>query len=160
MDVSEIAALLKSQRKTVSLAEGSTAGLITYTLGSVPGASNYLTGGVVAYDYSVKMKVLGVSEKLLLEKGAVSKEVVLDMARRVRGLMDTDVGISSSGIAGPTGGTPQKPVGLFYVALAAREGLESWEKLHLHTDREGNARQASLAALELLRRYLQEIARV
>ena len=156
MEVEEIATLLQSQGKTVSVAEADTCGLIGYLLSTVPGASRYFPGGVIAYSNSVKRKVLGLPEEVLARAGSVSKDVALEMARRVRELIDTDVGVSCTGIAGPTGGTPQMPIGLFYIALAARNGTELWEEVRFQENRDGNKRQTAQAVLDLLGRHLQD----
>ncbi len=156
MEVQEIARLLQSQGKTVAVAEADTCGLIGYLLSTVPGASRYFPGGVIAYGNKVKRDVLGMSDEVLTRTGTVSSEVALEMARKVRELIDTHVGISCTGIAGPTGGTPMKPVGLFYIGLAARDGTELWEELRLQGDRDSNKRRTAQAVLDLLGRYLTE----
>jgi PncC family amidohydrolase len=109
---------------------------------------------VVAYSNQVKERVLGVAGETLAVHGAISEETVREMARGARRLFGTDVAISATGIAGPTGGTPQKPVGLVYVALVASDQ----ERCECHLwrgDRLENKRQTSEAALEMLRRYLE-----
>jgi PncC family amidohydrolase len=147
--------LLIEQSLTIAVAESCTGGLIAHQLTNVSGSSAYLVGGVVAYSNEVKERVLGVSHETLSEHGAVSEECAREMARGARRLFDTDVAISSTGIAGPTGGTPQKPVGLVYVALAA----QSFERCEQHLwqgDRLENKQRAAEAALEMLRQYLEE----
>jgi PncC family amidohydrolase len=150
-----IGRLLTEQGLTIAVAESCTGGLIAHRLTNVPGSSVYFMGGVVAYSNEVKERVLGVSHETLSVHGAVSEECAWEMARGVRCLLGTDVAISATGIAGPTGGTPQKPVGLVYVALVAQD-LERCERHLWRGDRLENKRRTSEAALEMLRRYLEE----
>jgi len=150
--------LLAEQALTVAVAESCTGGLIAHQLTNVSGSSAYFIGGVVAYSDKVKEQVLGVSGEALSAYGAVSEETVREMARGARRLFDTDVAISAAGIAGPTGGTPQKPVGLVYVALAAQD-FERCERHLWRGDRLAvrleNKRRTAEAALEMLRQYLE-----
>jgi PncC family amidohydrolase len=149
-----VARVLTEQRLTIAVAESCTGGLIAHQLTNVSGSSAYFVGGVVAYSNQVKERMLGVSSETLSSYGAVSEECAREMARGVRRLLDTDVAISSTGIAGPSGGTPEKPVGLVYVALAA-EDLERCERHLWSGDRWENKQQTCEAALEMLRRYLE-----
>ena len=151
----EIASLLTAKGITIAVAEACTAGRLGHLLTSVPGSSAYFYGGVLAYAQSVKRDLLGVSPELMEADGSVSDLTALAMAQRVRILCDTDIGLSTTGIAGPTGGTPQKPVGLFYVALSAKESYQACRR-HLLTDegRESNRELAARAALALLKEYL------
>jgi PncC family amidohydrolase len=146
--------LLTEQGLTVAVAESCTGGLIAHRLTNVSGSSAYFMGGVVAYSNEVKEQVLGVSGKTLAEYGAISEETVQEMAHGARQLFDTDVAISATGIAGPTGGTPQKPVGLVYVALAAPD-FEHCERHLWRGDRLENKDRTAEAALEMLCRYLE-----
>lgn len=115
---------LKASGGTVATAESCTGGLISAMLTSVPGSSAYLTGSVVAYQNSVKERVLGVSGATLREFGAVSEETAREMAEGVRSLLNATFGVSVTGIAGPDGGTPEKPVGLVFGAVAGPKGTE------------------------------------
>jgi PncC family amidohydrolase len=146
--------LLTEQGLTVAVAESCTGGLIAHQLTNMPGSSAYFIGGVVAYANEVKGRVLGVSGETMAAHGAISEETVREMARGARRLFDTDVAISATGIAGPTGGTPQKPVGLVYVALAAQD-FEHCERHLWQGDRLENKQQTAEAALEMLRQYLE-----
>jgi PncC family amidohydrolase len=146
--------LLTEQGLTIAVAESCTGGLIAHRLTNVSGSSAYFIGGVVAYANEVKEQVLGVSGETLAVHGAISEETVREMARGACRLFDTDVAISATGIAGPTGGTPQKPVGLVYMALAA-EDAECCERHLWQGDRLENKRQTAEAALAMLRRYLK-----
>ncbi|WP_457627589.1 CinA family nicotinamide mononucleotide deamidase-related protein [Persephonella sp.] len=116
--------LLREKGLTLSTAESSTGGLISARIVNVPGSSEYFMGSVVSYANRVKTDVLGVSEKDLMEYGAVSEPVAKQMAEGVRKLLKTDIAISDTGIAGPTGATPEKPLGLHYVGYADDSGVK------------------------------------
>ena len=149
-----IGQLLTEQKLTIALAESCTGGLIAHRLTNVPGSSDYFIGGVVSYANEAKERVLGVSHQTLQEYGAVSEETAREMARGVRRLLQTDVALAVTGIAGPSGGTPGKPVGLTYIALAA-EDLERCERYLWRGDRRANKEQSAEAALAMLREYLE-----
>ena len=117
--------LLKQQGKTIATAESCTGGRLAAMLNTQSGSSAYYMGSVVAYDNSIKEQVLGVQHDTLLQHGAVSEQTVLQMAEGVRTLMHTDFAIATSGIAGPTGGTPEKPVGTVWIAWATPTGTEA-----------------------------------
>ncbi len=138
---------------TLSVAESCTGGLIAERLTNVPGSSTYFIEGVVTYSNESKTRLLGVDKKLIREHGAVSKEVARDMARGVRHRAKTDFGLAVTGIAGPGGGTEEKPVGLVYVALADDAHTEH-KRLMLPGDRELIRWRASQAALDMLRSRL------
>lgn len=149
-----LADALTGRGLTVATAEADTCGLLGYLLGRVPGASRYFVGGVIAYSNRVKVAVLGVPEGLLERFGAVSEEVALAMARGARTLLGADLALSVTGIAGPTGGTPAKPVGLFYLGLSARDGTEAVRRHLLPGDREARKRASARLALALLAEHL------
>jgi nicotinamide-nucleotide amidase len=138
---------------TVAVAESCTGGLIAQRLTDVPGASKYFVEGVVAYSNDAKTRTLGVEPILLLEHGAVSAAVAEAMAEGVRQRANTDFGLSVTGIAGPDGGTEEKPVGLVFIALSDDAHTEH-RKLYLPGDRHLIRWRASQAALDLLRRRL------
>jgi nicotinamide-nucleotide amidase len=138
---------------TVAVAESCTGGLIAQRLTDVPGASKYFIEGVVAYSNDAKTRTLGVEPILLLEHGAVSAAVAEAMAEGVRQRADTDFGLSVTGIAGPNGGTDEKPVGLVFIALSDDAHIEQ-RKLYVPGDRHLIRWRASQAALDLLRRRL------
>jgi nicotinamide-nucleotide amidase len=155
MTVEEIAARLMAQNKRVSVAEADTCGLIGYMLSTVPGSSKFFPGGVIAYTGGLKQKILGVPDELYNTKGSVSPEMAIAMARGVRDLTGTDYGISVTGVAGPTGGRSDLPIGTFYVGVVGPGGLEVAERIHTTAgERDGNKRQAAQATLDLLGRHL------
>ena len=138
---------------TLAVAESCTGGLIAQRLTNVPGSSKYFIEGLVTYSNESKTRLLGVDKKLIKEFGAVSQQVARDMARGVRHKAKTDFGLAVTGIAGPDGGTAEKPVGLVYIALADDAHTEH-KKLTLPGDRELIRWRASQAALDMLRRRL------
>jgi nicotinamide-nucleotide amidase len=139
---------------TLGLAESCTGGLVSKRLTDVPGASAFLMESVISYSNESKIRSLGVDEGLIARHGAVSAEVAEAMAEGIRRRADTDFGLSVTGIAGPTGGTPQKPVGLVYIALSDDAHTEH-RRVVLPGDRNLIRWRASQAALDLLRRRLQ-----
>ncbi|HSM71536.1 MAG TPA: CinA family protein [Anaerolineales bacterium] len=150
----EIGELLQQLGLKLALAESCTGGLIGHRVTNVPGSSEYFAGGIVAYSYEAKAKTLGVSWDILNSVGAVSSETVLAMAHGAKGMMDADVAISVSGIAGPGGGTDEKPVGTVWVGLVAADG--NWpQEFHFDGDREQNKASSADAALQMLLDYLQ-----
>ena len=115
----EVGKLLRSKGLTVSVAESCTGGRLGDMLTDVPGSSDYFIGGVISYGNDAKVSLLGVKPRTLKAKGAVSEEVAIQMAAGVRTKVGADIGIGITGIAGPAGGTPTKPVGLVYVAVSS-----------------------------------------
>ena len=150
----QIGAILRQRGLKIAVAESCTGGLIGHRITNVAGSSDYFTGGVIAYAYEAKVKLLGVSWDTLNTFGAVSRETVLEMAAGARRSLEADIAVSVSGIAGPGGGLPDKPVGTVWVGLAAADG--KWARLfHFPGDREQNKAAAAEAALRLLLEYLQ-----
>jgi nicotinamide-nucleotide amidase len=145
--------LLAERGHTLATAESCTGGMIAELVTSVPGSSQVLRGGVVAYANTAKAALLGVPEALLAEHGAVSDPVARAMAEGARTRFGTDYAVATTGIAGPTGGTKEKPVGLMFVALADASGTESRE-LFFAFDRERNRRLAAQVAMDWVRRRL------
>jgi len=146
--------LLHERHWKLVLAESCTGGLLGSRITDVPGSSEYFLGSIVAYAYEVKADLLGVSWDTLNSKGAVSRETVLEMARGAQRLIKADIAISVSGIAGPGGGTPEKPVGTTWIGLVTKDG--EWAKLfQFSAGREENKIAAVEAALNLLLDYLQ-----
>lgn len=154
-----IGSLLRLRGMTLATAESCTGGLIAHLITTVPGSSDYFVGSVVSYSNSVKHKLLGVSNEVLEKHGAVSQECALAMADGVRLLLGSDIAVSTTGIAGPGGGTPEKPVGLVYIALSTPDGPRCDRRLW-HGDRIENIRNSAVRALEMLRAYLEESAHV
>jgi len=145
-----IGKLLSSKKMSLSTAESCTGGEIATLLTSVPGSSDYYKGSVIAYDNAVKQQLLGVKEETLNKYGAVSEEVVREMAAGARALFNTDYCVATSGIAGPGGGTDIKPVGTFWMAVASEKGIVAERKV-FGSDRITNIKRFSLAALNLIR---------
>ena len=151
----KIGALLTTLGLTVALAESCTGGQIGDRLTDIPGSSAYFLGSAVTYAYSAKEHVLGVDHNTLLSKGAVSAEVARQMAQGARRAFGADIAVSVTGIAGPGGGTPDKPVGLAHLHLSAPDA--EWAERHVwHADRAGNRRLSADAALAMILRYLEQ----
>ncbi len=151
-----VARLLTEKVKTVATAESCTGGNIAHLLTSIPGSSRYFKGSVVAYANEVKIDVLDVRSSDMEQYGAVSREVVVQMAENAKRLMKTDYGIATSGIAGPTGGTNDKPVGTVWVAVAS-DATTAAKLFHYGNNREHNIQRASVAALNMLVELLTEV---
>ena len=150
----EIGRLLQQRGLKLGLVESCTGGLVGHRVTNIPGSSEYFMGGVVSYSYEAKVSVLGVSWDTLNTFGAVSQNTVLEMARGAKKLLDVDIAVSISGIAGPGGGTVDKPVGTTWVGLVANDG-EWARELHFNSDREQNKASSADAALKMLLDYLQ-----
>jgi nicotinamide-nucleotide amidase len=145
--------ILKKENLSLSTAESCTGGYIAHLITSIPGSSAYFKGGVVAYANEIKENLLGVSKKSLVDFGAVSEEVVKEMAEGARKKFNSDYSIAVSGIAGPDGGTIEKPVGTIWIALSSAEKTRA-VKFHMGDHRERNIRRTALAALNILRKEL------
>jgi nicotinamide-nucleotide amidase len=140
---------------TIGTVESATGGRVADRITNVPGSSDYFKGSVVAYSDEVKTAVAGVKKATLENHGAVSEQTALEMARGGRRLLDVDICVCDTGIAGPAGGTPSKPVGLFYLGLAAEDTSFSQTRI-FPGDREGNKQDATEATLDILKQYLVE----
>ena len=145
---------LQQKKLTLATAESCTGGLIAHLMTNIPGSSEYFLGGIVAYSYQAKADLLGVSWDTLNSKGAVSKETVLEMAIGARNKMKADIVVSVSGIAGPGGGTPDKPVGTTWVGLATQNEEEARHFIW-NGDREENKKHSAEAALQFILDYLE-----
>jgi PncC family amidohydrolase len=152
--------LLKRHGLNLAVAESCTGGLVSHRITDVSGSSTYYQGAVVSYSNEIKECTLHVQRDTLQRHGAVSEQAACEMAQGVRGVLHSNIGLSVTGIAGPDGGTPEKPVGLVYVALAASDGV--WVERHVwqddhgdHLDRWENKTRSAEAVLDLLRRYLE-----
>jgi len=152
----EIGQLLIQHKLTLAVAESCTGGLVSHRLTNVPGSSAYFLGGVLAYAYDAKEHLLGVQHITLDEHGAVSEPTAREMARGVRRALGADVGMSVTGIAGPSGGMPGKPVGLTWLALSARD-CERAERQVWGGDRIANKEHSAEAVLALLKDYLENL---
>ncbi len=151
-----IGRMLTERKRTIAVAESFTGGLVADRITNVSGSSNYFERGVVAYSDKSKVEVLKVPEALIEKHGAVSSEVARAMAEGVRQIANTDIGLSTTGIAGPAGGTPEKPVGLAWIGFADRNETLAI-KFNLGDDRRRVKERAAQAALELVRRRLLKI---
>lgn len=145
-----IGKMLNDSGKTVSCAESCTGGLISELFTSVPGSSGYFLGAVTSYANSVKTGVLGVSEETIARYGAVSSECVKEMAEGIRRITGSDFSVATSGIAGPGGGSPEKPVGLVWIAVSSENGTETFSHTYKN-DRRRNIERFAASALNHLR---------
>jgi PncC family amidohydrolase len=146
---------LRARGWTIALGESCTGGLLGHRLTQVPGSSEYFLGGVVAYAYDSKERLLGVRHQTLYDHGAVSRETAIEMARGARLSFGADLGVSVTGIAGPAGGMPDKPVGLTWIAVSTRTGDRA-ESYQWQGDRVHNKESAADAALKLILRVVAE----
>jgi PncC family amidohydrolase len=152
--------LLKRRGLTLAVAESCTGGLVSHRITDVPGSSAYYQGSVTSYSNEIKARVLHVKHDTLERYGAVSEQTAREMAQGVRDVLYADIGLAVTGVAGPDGGTPEKPVGLVYIALATPDGV--WvERYVWGSNRDGpldrweNKALSAEAVLSLLRRYLE-----
>jgi nicotinamide-nucleotide amidase len=149
----EIGDLLRQRGLTMGAVESATGGLISHLVTNVPGSSDYYKGSVTAYSNETKIKVIGVKASTIEKFGAVSHQVAEEMAMGGRKVLAVDICLADTGIAGPTGATSGKPVGLFYLGLAHQGGAFS-QRHEFHGERERNKRRAAEAALSWLKEYL------
>ena len=145
--------LLKDKGMTLATAESCTGGMIAQKITSIPGSSAYYIGSLVTYSYQSKVDLLGVKQKTLDDHGAVSEQTVIEMVCAVKERFNTDYALSTSGIAGPAGGTPEKPVGTVWIAVAGPNGVKA-KKFLFGDNRERNTKRSTIAALEMLRKEL------
>jgi len=145
--------LLLARGKTLGTAESCTGGYIAHLITSIPGSSRYYKGSVVGYDNAVKMEVLHVGMPTLASEGAVSEATVREMVRGALSILNTDVAIATSGIMGPDGGTPEKPVGTVWIAVGNHQNIRT-QKLTFRFDRSRNIELTATNALNLLRKFI------
>lgn len=145
---------LKAEGKTIATAESCTGGFLAHKITAVPGASDYFAGSVISYSNKVKMNQLGVKEETLRRFGAVSEQTVTEMVQGALKLLKTDLAAATSGIAGPGGGTPEKPVGTVWLAVGNKEKVET-KKLQIGKDRLKNIEYSSVQALNMIRLFLK-----
>jgi len=150
-----IGKILREKQLTLSIAESCTGGYLSHLITSVPGSSEYFLGSMIPYAYEIKMRQLGVKPETLEKYGAVSEPTIIEMANIVRAKFNTDIGVATSGIAGPGGATPDKPVGTVWIAYSDRHHTVT-KKLQLSKDRMINIRMASMAVLNLIRQSLPQ----
>jgi PncC family amidohydrolase len=156
----QVGKLLRQKQMTLTLAESCTGGLVGHRITNIPGSSDYYMGSITAYAYEAKERLLGVRHETLLQFGAVSRETALEMAHGVRLALcdvfplDHSIGVSITGIAGPGGGMPNKPVGLVWFGLSEPQGDHAWHFIW-QGDRLQVKMQSADKALELLLAYLQ-----
>jgi PncC family amidohydrolase len=147
--IHRVSSILKEKRLSIATAESCTGGLIAHTLTNISGSSEYFDRGIVSYSNRAKVELLGVSKESLDRYGAVSEEVAKEMAEAIRVRSGVDIGLSTTGIAGPTGGTKEKPVGLVYIGISTRN--KTLVKRFLFSgDRLQNKEKACEEALKLL----------
>jgi PncC family amidohydrolase len=149
-----VGAACRERGATLATAESCTGGLVAHLITEIPGSSGYFVGGAVTYSNDVKAAIVDVPETLLATYGAVSAQVAVAMAEGVRRRLGVDLGVAVTGIAGPDGGTAEKPVGLTYVAVADVAGHEV-RRFHWDADRSGNKRESAAAALALAAERLE-----
>lgn len=155
----KIGSWLRQRNLKLVVAESCTGGLIGHRITNVPGSSEYFLGGITAYSYEAKERLLGVPHEIITRHGAVSRETVIEMARGARQVLANDfpiqsiIGLAVSGIAGPGGGMPGKPVGLVWIGLSVPEGNRAW-KFVWNGSRIENKEYSAQAALQILLDYL------
>lgn len=150
-----VSAELKKQKVTIATAESCTGGLIANSFTNIPGSSEYFERGVISYSNKAKTELLGVIEKLIKEQGAVSEQVAKAMAEGIRKKSKVDIGIATTGIAGPDGGTEEKPVGLVYIAVSTSKDTKV-KRFQFTGNRLQNKERACNAALWMLFDYLKK----
>ena len=151
-----VGTLLRSQGLTCATAESCTGGLIGHLFTENSGSSDYFVGGAIVYSYEAKERLLGVVHGTLMAVGAVSPEVAKQMALGALGLYDVDVAVAVTGVAGPGGGTPDKPVGTVYIHLCAADGFGRSERFVWHAERSDNKLLSARAALQMIADYLAQ----
>jgi len=149
----KISLKLKDKKLTIATAESCTGGLIAHNLTNISGSSDYFERGVVSYSNKSKMELLAVSKETLEKYGAVSKQVAKAMAENIRKKSNVDIGVATTGIAGPTGGTKEKPVGLVYIAISSEKSTLV-KKFQFSGSRLENKESTCEAALQMLYYYL------
>ena len=152
----EIINIMREKKLTLGTVESATGGLIAHMITNIPGSSDVFRGSIISYSNEIKIKIVGVKEATLQESGAVSGQVARAMAKRGRKVLGVDICMADTGIAGPGGATPGKPVGLFYLGLSHKDGTFTQKHIYKGT-REENKQQAAQTALMRLREYLDSL---
>lgn len=150
-----IGQLLSKNKYTLGVAESFTGGYISHLITQVPGSSSYFMGGIIAYDNNVKINELHVQRQTIIDHGAVSEQTIIEMAEGCRKALQTDYSIATSGVAGPGGGSEQKPVGTCWIAIASRNGKTWAKKYHMGNDRQTTILRSGAVALDMLRKVLE-----
>lgn len=148
--------ILRAKSAILAVAESCTGGGVGQAITSIPGSSDYFVGGVIAYSNEVKVKQLGLLAGLLEQHGAVSEETAIAMAKGVKKKFGADYGISATGIAGPGGGTKEKPVGLIYISISG-PNMDSCQRLLLAGNRQANRKSAVFETLRFLLEQLRQL---
>ncbi|HSW96657.1 MAG TPA: CinA family protein [Candidatus Saccharimonadales bacterium] len=148
----QIGILLIRHKMTLAVAESCTGGLVGNLITNISGSSEYFLGGIIAYNNSIKTDMLGVKKETIERFGAVSEETAKEMAKNVQEKFCSDIGLSITGIAGPSGGSPEKPVGLTYIGVAIKD-IVIVRKFIWRGDRIENKQQSANAALEIIKKY-------
>ena len=151
---SQVGILLNDQNKTIAISESCSGGYASHMITSIPGSSKYFLGSIIAYNNSIKENILGIDKKIIRNKGAVSKEVVEEMAKNIRIKFKSSIGLSVSGIAGPSGGSTKKPVGTVWIGLSDDKKTYS-KKFQLTERRDVNIILSSICILNMLRLNLK-----
>jgi nicotinamide-nucleotide amidase len=152
----QVAALLRSSSRTIATAESCTGGLLAARLTELAGASDYMKGGIVAYSNEAKVSQVGVEQELIERHGAVSAEVAEALAAGARSRLDADMGVGLTGVAGPGGGSEEKPVGLVWLSVAGGDERGQTRSVNLPGDRADVRARATTVAMHLIRRVLAD----
>ncbi len=152
----EIGDLLRQKELTLGVVESATGGLISHLITNAPNSSDYYKGSVIAYSNETKLNVVGVKRETLDKHGSVSGQTAEEMARGGRKILAVDICVSDTGVAGPGGATPGKPVGLFFIGLAHNNKVFN-QKHHFGRDRDKNKQEAAEAVLQCLKDYLTDL---
>jgi len=151
----EVGILLRQKKLTLGVIESATGGLISHLITNIPGSSDYYKGSITAYSNEIKIKIVGVNKDTISKYGAVSSQVAEEMAKGGSKILAVDICLSDTGIAGPAGTSPEKPVGLFYIGLSCPSGTYS-QKHIFRGNREQNKLDAAMAALNWLKSHLTD----
>jgi len=152
----EIGDILRQKGLTLGVVESATGGLISHRITSIAGSSDYYLGSITAYSNEIKNKVVGVKQETLEKYGSVSPRTAEELAEGGRKVLGADICLADTGIAGPGGATPGKPVGLFYIGLS--HGINTYSRKHVFgNDRKQNKQDAAEAALGMLKEYLESL---
>ena len=152
----DVVSLLCQKGLTLGVVESATGGLVSHLVTNVSGSSNCYLGSITSYSNQAKIRIVGVSEDSINRYGAVSPQVAKEMARGGRKVLSADICVADTGIAGPSGATPEKPVGLFYIGLSHKDGTSS-RKHNFTGGREENKHHAAKAALSWVKEYLESL---